>query len=151
LNLDSRTSRRAIPVIAPVGIGFNGEVLNINADWAAVRIAEALNIKKLIFVTDQNGILDSDGQLFSSLDSAALEDLIESGIVQGGMLAKVRAILHALNQGVSHVHIVNGNNPGGLEGVVFDRRLSGTYCEPARPLPFQSQIEDPLEKEFRHA
>ena len=88
----------AIPVIAPIGIGRKGEAFNINADWAASRIAQALGIQKLLFLTDQDGILDSGLKLMPELDAGELETLIERGVVKGGMLAKAQTIVHALAQ-----------------------------------------------------
>jgi acetylglutamate kinase len=121
-------SSGAIPVIAPVGVGKNGEAFNINADWAASRIAQALGIKKLFFVTDQHGILDREGNLISELDAGDLEQLIETGVVSGGMLAKARTVLHALRHGVEDVHILNARRPHGLIEEIFTDRGVGTVC-----------------------
>lgn len=117
-----------IPVIAPVGVGKNGEAYNINADWAAARIAEALGIKKMLFLTDQEGILDASMKLIQELDAGELENLIETGVVKGGMLAKVRTVLHALRHGVNDVHILNARRPHGLIEELFTDRGVGTVC-----------------------
>jgi acetylglutamate kinase len=121
-------NKEAVPVIAPVGVGKKGEAYNINADWAAVRLAEALNIKKVLFLTDQDGILDSQKQLIQDLDAAELEGLIEHGVVQGGMLAKVQTVLHALRNGVTDVHIMNARRPHALIEELFTSRGVGTLC-----------------------
>ncbi len=118
----------AIPVIAPVGVGKKGEAYNINADWAASRIAQALGIKKMVFLTDQNGILNSSGQLIPELDAGELENLMETGVVTGGMLAKVQTVLHALKAGVTDVHILNARRPHGLIEELFTSRGVGTIC-----------------------
>jgi len=118
----------SIPVIAPIGIGKKGEAYNINADWAAVRVAESLGIKKVLFLTDQTGILDSEMKLIPELDAGELENLIETETVKGGMLAKVRTVLHALRHGVSDVHISNARVPNGLIEELFTDRGVGTVC-----------------------
>lgn len=117
-----------IPVIAPIGIGENGEAYNINADWAAVRIAESLDIDKVLFLTDQEGILDTNGKLIHELDAGELEGLIESGVVKGGMLAKVNTVLHALKNGVKDVHIFNARRSHGLLEELFTDQGVGTVC-----------------------
>jgi acetylglutamate kinase len=117
-----------IPVIAPIGIGENGEAYNINADWAAVRIAESLGIDKVLFLTDQEGILGADGKLIPELDAGELEVLIEGGVVKGGMLAKVNTVLHALKNGVKDVHIFNARRSHGLLEELFTDQGVGTVC-----------------------
>ena len=117
-----------IPVIAPIGVGKKGEAYNINADWAASRIAQAMKIKKVLFLTDQEGILNSSGQLINELDAGELEGLIEAGVVKGGMLAKVKTVLHALKNGVSDLHILNARRPHGLIEELFTNRGVGTVC-----------------------
>jgi acetylglutamate kinase len=117
-----------IPVIAPIGVGENGQAYNINADWAAARIAEALGIDKILFLTDQEGILGADMNLVPELDAGELEVLIESGVVKGGMLAKVNTVLHALKNGVKDVHIFNARRPHGLLEELFTDHGVGTVC-----------------------
>jgi acetylglutamate kinase len=118
----------AIPVIAPIGVGRKGEAFNINADWAASRIAQALGIQKLMFLTDQDGILDGRQQLIPELDAGELETLIETGVVKGGMLAKAQTIVHALRHGVKDVHVLNARRPRGLINELFTDRGVGTVC-----------------------
>lgn len=120
--------RGSIPVIAPVGVGSDGKAFNINADWAAVKIAEALGIQKVIFLTDQSGILNKDKELIAELDAGELENLIESEVVTGGMLAKTRTILHALKSGVKDVHVLNARRPHGLIEELFTEGGVGTVC-----------------------
>lgn len=117
-----------IPVIAPIGIGENGQAYNINADWAAVRIAEALDIDKVLFLTDQEGILGADGKLVGELDAGELEVLIEEGVVKGGMLAKANTVLHGLKNGVKDIHIFNARRPHGLLEELFTDHGVGTVC-----------------------
>lgn len=122
------TMADATPVIAPIGVGSTGKAFNINADWAAARVAESLGVRKLIFLTDQEGILDAQGKLIPELDAGELEQLIETGVVKGGMLAKVQTILHALRNGVTDVHVLNARRPHGLIEELFTDRGVGTVC-----------------------
>lgn len=128
LNTKSESGQGSIPVIAPVGMGKNGEAYNINADWAASRVAQAMGVKKVLFLTDQEGILDANGQLIQELDAGELESLIETGVVKGGMLAKVQTVLHALKNGVTDLHIINARRPHGLIEELFTNRGVGTVC-----------------------
>lgn len=128
LQMKTEGGQTAIPVIAPIGIGKKGEAYNINADWAASRIAQALGIKKLLFLTDQEGILDTEGKLIEELDAGELESLIENGVVKGGMLAKVQTVLYGLKNGVTDIHILNARRPHGLIEELFTDRGVGTVC-----------------------
>lgn len=120
--------RPLIPVIAPVGCDSKGQSYNINADWAAVKLALALKIKKVIFLSDQEGILNPQKQTLSELDASELNELIESQVVTGGMLAKVRTIIHGLRQGVRDIHVLNARRPHVLIEELFTARGAGTVC-----------------------
>jgi acetylglutamate kinase len=96
-----------VPVIAPIGFGAQGERYNINADWAACQIAVALDAKKLIFLTDQNGILDKNKNLVSRANSNMVNAMISEGTIHGGMFTKVKAMMTALNAGVKSVSVLN--------------------------------------------
>jgi acetylglutamate kinase len=126
--LQKDAKQAVIPVIAPVGVDKTGQALNVNADWAASRIAQALKIKKLIYLTDQEGILDQQGKLISELDAAELEDLIKKGTVTGGMLAKTKTILHAMRNKVQTIHIINSKRPHSLIEELFTNSGIGTVC-----------------------
>lgn len=97
-----------IPVVAPIGVDAEGEVLNINADVAASKIAQALAAEKLILMTDTPGVLASDGRLLQSLDRETAEKLVADGTISGGMIPKVRFALDAVAGGVRKVHILDG-------------------------------------------
>ncbi|MGZ5279124.1 MAG: acetylglutamate kinase, partial [Pseudobdellovibrionaceae bacterium] len=101
------SSGNPIPVIAPIGVGLDGEAYNINADWAASYLATALNAEYLIFLTDQSGILDLQKQLIDRLSEDQLESLVSEEVVTGGMLTKTRALLYALKNGVKAVRVMN--------------------------------------------
>nr|MDA3788875.1 acetylglutamate kinase [Desulfobacula sp.] len=105
------TAKGFIPVIAPVGVGKNGETYNINADLVASKIAAALNAERLILVTDVDGVLDMDKKLISSVDAATIKDMISTGQIKEGMIPKVECALDALTNGVKKSHIINGKLP----------------------------------------
>ncbi|MDI6854491.1 MAG: acetylglutamate kinase [Deltaproteobacteria bacterium] len=96
------------PVIAPVGVGENGETYNINADLVAGAVAAALGAAKLILLTDVAGVLDGEGRLVSSLTRRQAVDLMEAGTASGGMLPKLKCCLEALEEGVAKAHILDG-------------------------------------------
>ncbi len=126
--LEDELGKRGLPVIAPIGIGRDGNAFNVNADWVGSRIATALGVTKMIFLTDQDGILDGGGKLIPELDAAELEQLIEDAVVKEGMLAKARTILHALQNRVTDVHVLNARRPHALIEELFTDHGSGTVC-----------------------
>ncbi|WP_129124687.1 acetylglutamate kinase [Geomonas oryzae] len=97
-----------IPVIAPVGVGRDGQSYNINADVVAGKVAAALGAEKLILLTDVSGVKDKEGELLSSIPLADVPALIENGTVTGGMIPKVTCCTDALAAGVKKAHIVDG-------------------------------------------
>ncbi|RLB93757.1 MAG: acetylglutamate kinase [Deltaproteobacteria bacterium] len=105
------TAEGFIPIIAPVGIGKNGETYNINADVVASKIASALNAERLILVTDVDGVLDGDHKLISSIMDREINEQIADGRIKGGMIPKVECALSALKNGVQKSHIINGKTP----------------------------------------
>jgi len=118
--------RGFIPVIAPVGVGRNGETYNINADLVAGDVAAALSAEKLIHMTDVQGIKDGQGRLISHLSRADAEALIASGVIDGGMLPKVESALRALKGGTAKAHIIDGRVPHALLLELFTREGVGT-------------------------
>jgi acetylglutamate kinase len=115
-----------IPVIAPVGVGTNGETYNINADLVAGSVAGALKAEKLILLTDQAGILDQNKKLIPALNKKNVEDLIASGVIAGGMLPKTKSSFQALDAGCSKVHIIDGRVPHALLLEIFTEEGVGT-------------------------
>ncbi len=115
-----------IPIIAPIGVGADGESYNINADIVAGRIAEALKAEKLILLTNTSGILDADGNTISEISSDGVDRLIADGVISEGMLPKVQCALDAVNAGVRSVQIIDGRVPHGLLLEVFTRTGVGT-------------------------
>ena len=97
-----------LPVIAPVGVGLDGESYNINADVVAGRVAAALNAEKLILLTDTPGVLDKDKKLIQKISVAQMHGLITDESITGGMIPKVVCCAEALNDGVKKAHIIDG-------------------------------------------
>jgi acetylglutamate kinase len=102
-----------IPVVASIGLGYDGEAYNVNADAVAAELAVALDATKLIVLTDVDGVHDRDGALLSELNDDRAEQLIAAGVIAGGMIPKVRAALRAL-QGAEAAHIIDGRVPHAL-------------------------------------
>lgn len=97
-----------IPVITPVGINHKGETFNINADHAAAKIAACLKAEKLIILTDVEGIIDNKNKLISSINKKNINKLIKDGVIQKGMVPKVKNMIDALSEGVNKAHIIDG-------------------------------------------
>jgi len=97
-----------IPVIAPIGVGPDGETYNINADVVAGKLAEILSAEKLILLTNTPGVLDKDGNLLTGLSAKEIDGLFEDGTLSGGMLPKISSALDAARSGVRSVHIIDG-------------------------------------------
>jgi acetylglutamate kinase len=115
-----------IPVIAPVGVGKDGETYNINADLVAGAVAGAVKAEKLILLTDQAGILDRDKNLISSLNKKKVETMVKAGTISGGMLPKTTSCFDALEAGCAKVHIIDGRVPHSLLLEIFTREGIGT-------------------------
>jgi acetylglutamate kinase len=97
-----------IPVIAPIGVGIDGETYNINADVVAGKLAEILGAEKLILLTNTPGVLDKSGNLLTGLTAKEIDGLFEDGTLSGGMLPKISSALDAARSGVKSVHIIDG-------------------------------------------
>ena len=97
-----------IPVIAPVGVGAEGESYNINADLVAGKVAEILKAEKLIVLTNTAGVLDKDGKLLTGLTARKVDELFADGTIHGGMLPKIGSALDAVKNGVNTCHIIDG-------------------------------------------
>lgn len=97
-----------IPVIAPVGVDEMGQSYNINADLVAGKMAEVLAAEKLIMLTNTAGLLDAEGKVMTGLSAKEVDGLIQSGVIHGGMLPKIRSALDAVHAGVKASHIIDG-------------------------------------------
>ena len=115
-----------VPVIAPVGVGAKGDTYNINADLVAGEVAAALGAEKLIHLTDVQGIKGTDGKLISTLSRKEAERLMQTGVIDGGMLPKVESALRALEGGTAKAHIIDGRVPHAILLELFTREGVGT-------------------------
>lgn len=118
-----------IPVIAPIGVGENGESYNINADTVAGEIAAALKAEKLIFLTDIDGIqadANDPGTLISIISVSEVNDMIKAGTIKGGMIPKVQGCIKGIEQGVNRTHILNGTIPHPILLEIFTDKGIGT-------------------------
>ncbi len=97
-----------IPVIAPIGVGSEGETYNINADVVAGKIAEVLKAEKLVMLTNTSGVLDQAGNLITGITPKQIDDMVADGTLSGGMLPKISSALDAARNGVKGVHIIDG-------------------------------------------
>ena len=102
------TSQNFIPVIAPVGVGKDGESYNINADLVAGKLAEILKAEKLVVLTNTPGVLDKSGKLLTGLTARKIDELFADGTIHGGMLPKIGSVLEAVKNGVNSCHIIDG-------------------------------------------
>ncbi len=118
-----------IPVIAPIGVGPEGETLNINADTFAAALATALKAKRLLLLTDVEGVLDKDGNLIKLLTTAEAQALIEDGTISGGMIPKIESCLDVIAEGVEAVVIINGKVPHAVLLELFTEHGAGTLIE----------------------
>ncbi len=115
-----------IPVIAPVGVGEGGKTYNINADLVAGGIAASLKARKLILLTDTEGVLDKNKELISSIRVDEVGELIKDGTIKGGMIPKVNCCLEALASGVNKAHIIDGRKEHAILLEIFTKGGIGT-------------------------
>ena len=128
--IDALASAGFIPVIAPLAVGEDGAILNVNADDAAADLARGLGATKLLYLSDVPGILDNDGQLLATLTDQRVRELIAEGAITGGMIPKAEACLRALET-TRRVHIVDGREPHVLIRELFTHEGAGTMIERA--------------------
>ncbi len=120
------TESDVIPVVAPIGVGADGESYNINADLVAGKLAEVLKAEKLMLLTNTAGVLDGQGQVVTGLVADEVSALIDDGTISGGMLPKVGCALSAVNAGVNSAHIVDGRVPHSVLLEIFTDQGIGT-------------------------
>tara|TARA_Y100000589_G_scaffold332333_1_gene391892 strand:+ start:4890 stop:5783 length:894 start_codon:yes stop_codon:yes gene_type:complete len=119
-----------IPVIAPIGIGDDGQTYNINADTVAGAIASAIKATKLIILTDVKGVLDEKGILIEEIDINFARDLMSRNIFSEGMIPKIETCVSALNSGTEAVHILDGRIKNAMILEVFTEKGIGTKMVP---------------------
>jgi acetylglutamate kinase len=122
-------TRDFIPVIAPIGVGEDGQTYNINADTVAGKLAITLQAEKLILLTNTAGVLAKDGKLLTGLSAKQVNALIEDGTIHGGMLPKVGCALDAVSSGVRSAHIIDGRVQHAVLLEIFTDRGVGTLVK----------------------
>lgn len=118
-----------IPVIAPIGVGEDGQSYNINADVVAGKLAECLKAEKLVLLTNTAGLLDKQGKVLTGLSSKKVDELIADGTIHGGMLPKIRCALDAVHSGVKSAHIIDGRVEHALLLEIFTDQGVGTLIQ----------------------
>jgi len=120
-----------IPVIAPIGAGAGAETLNINADTAAGALAAAVTARRLLMLTDVEGVLDGDGKLIPEMTVDTARTLIADGTIHGGMIPKVETCLAAVEKGVGSAVIIDGRVPHAVLLELLTEHGAGTMIKPA--------------------
>jgi acetylglutamate kinase len=120
-----------IPVVAPIGIGAEGESYNINADLVAGKLAEILRAEKLVLLTNTPGVLDERGKLLTGITPRQVDEMVANGTLSGGMLPKIASALDAARAGVKSVHIIDGRVPHALLLEILTDQGVGTLIRSA--------------------
>jgi len=124
--LDALLGVNMIPVVAPLGLGADGQTYNINADTAAGSIASALNASRLLMLTDVDGVLDDNGKLIPRLSIAQAKQLILNGVIKGGMIPKVETCIQAVQSGAGAAVILDGRKKHAVLVELFTEHGIGT-------------------------
>lgn len=127
--IDILVDKDYIPVISSIGIGPNGETFNINADYVAGEVAAAVEAHRLIFLTDVNGVykdFEDKTSLIADMTIETAREYIDNGIISGGMIPKVNTCLEAIERGVHHVIILNGQITHSILLELFTEEGCGT-------------------------
>ena len=115
-----------IPVVAPVGLGLDGQTYNINADTAAGAVASAMTATRLLMLTDVAGVKDKNGELITHLTVDTAQQLITDGTVHGGMIPKLKTCIAAVRQGAEAAVILDGRAPHAVLVELFTEHGIGT-------------------------
>lgn len=140
-----------IPVVAPLAVTSDGQTLNINADPFAAALAVALKARKLVMLSDVEGVRDAKGQLIATLTARQTRELMADGTISGGMIPKVEHALHAVEGGVSKVHIIDGRTEHALLLEVFTSQGVGTQLLKAEHLKAEHLKAEQLQQEQSRA
>ncbi len=125
--IDVFTKSDLIPVVAPLAVSAEGETLNVNADTFASSLAQVLKAKRLLLLTDVDGVLDKQGKLISELTVSKARGLIADGTITGGMIPKVEGCIAVVEAGVQAVVILNGKTPHAVLLELFTEHGAGTF------------------------
>ena len=119
-------NEKKIPLIVPMGIGEDNNIYNINADVAAGAIAKELKARRLLLMTDVEGVLDKSKNLISEINSSMASEMLENKTIAGGMIPKIKTCLDAVNNGVTGVVIVDGRKQHSILFEIFSDKGAGT-------------------------
>ena len=117
---------KKVPIIAPMGVGDDEKIYNINADVVSGSIAKELNSRRLLLMTDVEGVLNKNKKLIAEIDSKVAEKMLKDGEISGGMIPKINTCLNAVNNGVTGVVIVDGRKPHSILFELFSDKGAGT-------------------------
>jgi len=117
---------KKVPVILPMGVGEDRKIYNINADTAAGSVAQGLNSRRLLLMTDVEGVLDRNNKLITEINSEVAKNMLNDGSISGGMIPKIKTCLDCINNGVTGVVIVDGRKPHSILFELFSDKGAGT-------------------------
>ena len=117
---------KQIPIVVPLGMGDDGRVYNINADVAAGSIAKEIDARRLLLMTDVEGVLDENQKLISEINLNRANEMLKNNIISGGMIPKINTCLDAISNGVRGVVIVDGRKPHSILFELFSDKGAGT-------------------------
>ena len=118
--------KKQIPVVAPLGLGKNNDPYNINGDTAAGAIAKSLNARRLLLMTNVEGVLDKEKKLITEINSSKILEMIKDEVITGGMIPKINTCLDAVNKGVRGVVIMDGRKNHSILNEIFSDAGVGT-------------------------
>ncbi|MDC0545145.1 acetylglutamate kinase [Pelagibacteraceae bacterium] len=124
--IDDLIKNKKIPVVAPLGLGKNNQAYNINGDTAAGAIAKSLKSRRLLLMTNVEGVLSKDKKLITEISSTKILDMIKDGTITGGMIPKINTCLDSVNNGVRGVVIMDGRKPHSILNEIFSDTGAGT-------------------------
>ena len=124
--LNDIIQNNTIPVVAPMGLNVNGQAYNINADTAAGAVAKELKSRRLLLMTDMEGVIDKNNKLVSEITPAIAKEMINKEIIKGGMIPKINTCIDAVKNGVRGVVIIDGRKPHSILFELFSDKGSGT-------------------------
>ena len=129
INVDiikDKINQKLIPVISPLGLGKNNQSYNINGDNAAGAIAKSLKSRRLLLMTNVEGVLNKNSKLINEISSLEITDMIKDGTITEGMIPKINTCLDAINNGVTAVAIIDGRKKHSVLFEIFSDKGSGT-------------------------
>ncbi len=124
--LENILKQKKIPIISPLGLGSNNQVFNINGDTAAGAVAKSLKSRRLLLMTNVEGVLDKDKKLIEEISSTEVLKMIKEETITGGMIPKINTCLDAVNNGVTAVGIIDGRKQHSILFEIFSDKGSGT-------------------------